>query len=117
MRRRRDRPFKQLADHALADAWVSAFNVMAKDYSRGEARATLDTLADEIRLRGLAPPMDRVAREMVNLAARMRADNTKNAPLPIERIRRGLEDELMEFAEEHNARGRQADKVQSDLSD
>lgn len=95
-----DRPYQHIADHELADEWVSAFKELAKDYKRNGALAAVDAIADEIRARGIVRPIERVAAEMADIAAQMRA--AYQMPPPMQRIRAELDDDLMTFVARQN---------------
>jgi hypothetical protein len=94
------RPYQHIADPELADAWVCAFKLLANDYKSPGALAVVDAFADEIRARGIVRPVHRVAEELAQIAAQMRAAYSN--PLPMQRISVALDNELSTFATTHN---------------
>ena len=95
-----DRPYQHIPDHELADAWVNAFKEMSKDYKRSGALAVVDSIADEIRARGIVRPVERVAGELAEIAKQMRAGYAMPSPMP--RIRAELDNELTAFVAGRN---------------
>jgi hypothetical protein len=91
---------KKLTDPELADLWVAAYQSWAVDYRDRDARADLDAVTAEIRLRGLVPPRDRVAAEIADVAAQMRSSDASIVPGQAEVVGRHLEDDLMSFVDE-----------------
>ena len=95
-----DRPYQHIPDHELVDQWVSAFKEMSKDYKRSGALTVVDSIADEIRARGIVRPVERVAGELAEIARQMRAGYAK--PVPMQRIRAELDNELTAFVADRN---------------
>jgi hypothetical protein len=95
-----DRPYAHIGDNDLTEEWVSAFKDMAKDYKRAGALTVVDALGDEIRVRGIARPIERVAAELAEMAAQMRAASA--GPVPARRIEMDLDEDLMTFVAKRN---------------
>ena len=91
-----EQPYQHIGDDELADEWVTAFKELAKDYKSTSALAVVDAIADEMRARGIVRPVQRVAEELSQMAAQMRA------AYPMQRIRLELDNELSTFAATHN---------------
>jgi uncharacterized protein (DUF849 family) len=97
--------FQSLSESELADAWVLAFKALASDYRSRDLLADVEVIGDEMRGRGLSPPMDRVAAEMSSIADRMRQVEVEKSPDAIKLAQAALENDLMSFVQERNDKG------------
>lgn len=96
----RGRAFKDLLDEQLLERWAEAYKEMAESPSNAEKEKLQDDLACELRLRGRAPPLERVYKHFQKYFSAIDAayNNLKdNDPAGYAEANRRLEDDIEDF--------------------
>jgi hypothetical protein len=99
-----DGTLRNLGGDELTDEWVEAFRLLAADYQNRNLLATVELIGDELKARGLPLPKERVTSEMTYIAQKMREVSAEQAPAGIAGVQSRLEDDLMSFVAERNAK-------------